>query len=95
MFEDRVASVFSMALTTDEDVISIDGSEGVDACDNCVEVKMVVEIADDTVDVADFGGDPHITLKFPFNPPKFQVAKVFRFYHTHIDIRLLFRYPKT
>lgn len=80
---DIVASVFSMVLTTDEEVISIDGSEGVDACDNCVEVKVVVEIVDDTVVVADFGGDPHITLNFPFNPPKFQVVKVIRFYHTH------------
>lgn len=76
MLEDRVASVFSMGLTTDEDVVvvSIDGSIGLDACDNCVEVKVVVDIVDDTVVVAASGEDPHITLRFPFKPPEIQVT---------------------
>lgn len=90
-----MASVFSMVLTTDEDVVSIDGSVGVGACDNCVEVKVVVETVDDTVVVAASVGDPHITLRFPFNPPKFQVARVIKFYHTHTGIRLLLRCPRT
>lgn len=71
-----MASVFSMGLTTDEDVavVSIDGSIGVDACDNCVEVKVVVDVVDDTVVVAASGGDPHITLTFPFKPPEIKVT---------------------
>lgn len=72
-----MASVFSMVLTTDVDVVvvSIDGSVGVDACDNCVEVKFVVEI----VVAAAPGGDPHITLKFPFDPPEIQVTRIIKF----------------
>lgn len=73
MLDDRVASVFSIGLTTDVDVVvvSVDGSIGEVACDNRVEVKVVVDVVDDTV-VADSGGDPHITLRFPFNPPAIQ-----------------------
>lgn len=79
MLEDRVASVFSMVFTTDEDVVvvSIDGSMGEDACDNCVEVKVVVEIVGDTVAVAASVGDPQITLRFPFPPPEIQVTRDF------------------
>lgn len=81
MLGDRVASVFSMGLTTDVDVIvvSVDGSIGLDACDNCVEVKVVVEIVDDAVAVAASVEDPHITLRFPFNPPEIQGTGVVKF----------------
>lgn len=81
MLGDRVASVFSMGLTTDVDVIvvSVDGSIGLDACDNCVEVKVVVEIVDDAVVVAASVEDPHITLRFQFNPPEIQGTGVVKF----------------
>lgn len=76
MFEDGVTSVYSIALTTDVNVVvvSIDGSIGADACDNCVEVRVVVENVDDTVVVAASNGDPHITLIFPYKPPEIQVT---------------------
>lgn len=67
-----------MGLTTDVDavVVSIDGSIGLlDVCDNCVEVKVVVEIVDDAVVVAAFFEDPHITLRFPSFPPEIQVTR--------------------
>lgn len=69
-FEDRAAFLFSMVLTTDEDVVvvSIVGSVGED--------KVVVEIVDDTVVIVSSGGDPHVTLRFPFNPPEIQVTRV-------------------
>lgn len=71
MLDDRVTSVLSMVLTTDVD--SIDDSIAEYACDNCVEVKVVLEIVvDDKVAVANFGGDPHITLRFPRDPPEIQ-----------------------
>lgn len=77
MLEDRVASVFLMGLTTDVDVVvvSVDGLIGEDACDNCEEVKMVVDTVDDTVVVATSVGDPQITLSCPFNPAEIQVTK--------------------
>lgn len=77
MLEDRVASVFSIGLTTDVDVVvvSVDGSVGLDACDNSVEVKVVVDVVDDAVVVATSVGDPHITLRFPFNPVEIPVTK--------------------
>lgn len=77
MLEDRVTSVFSIGLTTDVDVVvvSVDGSVGLDACDNCVEVKVVVDVVDDAVVVATSVGDPHITLRFPFNPVEIPVTK--------------------
>lgn len=79
MLEDRVASVFSIGLTTDVDVVvvSVDGSIGEDACDNRVEVKVtvVVDVVDDAVVVATSVGDPHITLRFPFNPVEIPVTK--------------------
>lgn len=71
MFEDLVTSVLSMVLITD--VESIEDSTGDDACDNCVEVKVVVEtVVDDTVVVGVSDGDPHVTLKLPFDPPEIQ-----------------------
>lgn len=78
MLDDRVASVLSIGLTTDVDVVvvSVDGSIGEVACDNRVEVKVVVDVVDDTVVVADSGGDPHITLRFPFDPPAIQQQKL-------------------
>lgn len=54
-----MTSVFS-------DVNSIDGSIGVDACDSGVEVVVVI-VVDDAM-VAD--GDPHITLRLPFDTPE-------------------------
>lgn len=79
MLEDRVASVFSIGLTTDVDVdvvvVSVDGSKGEDACDNRVEVKVVVDVVDDAVVVATSVGDPHITLRFPFNPVEIPETK--------------------
>lgn len=66
VFENRVTSVRSSGLTTDVDFI--DDAKG-DACDNCVEVKVVMEtVVDDTVVVE----DPHVTLKFPYFPPEIQ-----------------------
>lgn len=81
MLEDRVESIFSMGLTTDVDVVivSVDGSIGLDACDNCVEVKVVAEIVDDAVVVAASVEDPHITLRFPFNPPEIQGTTIAKF----------------
>lgn len=77
MLEDRVASVFSIGLPTDVDVVvvSVDGSIGEDACDTRVEVKVVVDVVDDAVVVATSVGDPHITLRFPFNPVEIPVTK--------------------
>lgn len=77
MLEDRVASVFLIGLTTDVDVVvvSVDGSIGEDACDNRVEVKVVVDVVDDAVVVATSVEDPHITLRFPFNPVEIPVTK--------------------
>lgn len=83
MLEDRRAVVFSMGLTTDVDV-SADCSIGEDACDICVEVKVVVDVVDDTVVVAASVEDPHITLRFPFNPPGIQIS-------AHHDSDILFR----
>lgn len=72
MFEDWVTSVFSMVLITV--VEYIEDSTGDDACDNCVEVKVVVEtVFDDTVVVGASDGVPHVTLKLPFfNPSEIQ-----------------------
>lgn len=78
MFDDTLISVFSMVLTTDVD--SIDDSIVENSCDNCVEVKVVVEIVvDDRVVAAICGGYPHITLRFPFNPPEIQGTGAFKF----------------
>lgn len=60
-----MTSVFLMVFTTDED----DGI-GDDACDNCVEFKVVVKIVVGEVVVAVSDGYPHITLKLPFDPPE-------------------------
>lgn len=59
MFEDRVVFVFLMVFIIDEDVVVvfIDGLIGEDVCDNCVEVKVVVEIVGDMVVVVVFVGD--------------------------------------
>lgn len=59
MFEDRVVFVFLMVFIIDEDVVVvfIDGLMGEDVCDNCVEVKVVVEIVGDMVVVVVFVGD--------------------------------------
>lgn len=71
MFEDLVTSVLSMVLITD--VESIEDWTGDDACYNCLEVKVVVEtVVDDTVVVGVSDGDPHVTLKLPFDPPEIQ-----------------------
>lgn len=67
-----------MMFTTDVDVVvvSVDDSIGLDACDNCVEVKVVVDIVDDADVAAGSVGDPHITSRFPFNSPEIQVKRV-------------------
>lgn len=71
MFEDLVTSVLSMVLITD--VESIEDWTGDDVCYNCLEVKVVVEtVVDDTVVVGVSDGDPHVTLKLPFDPPEIQ-----------------------
>lgn len=77
MFEDWVTSVFSMVLTTD--VESIDESTGDDACDNRIEVKViVVETVFDVVGESD--GEPHVTLRLPFfNPSEIQKSEVIYF----------------
>lgn len=73
MFEDRVVLVFLIGLIIDVDVVVVfvDGLIGEDVCDNCVEVKVVVEIVDDMVVVVDFGGDLYIIFNFLFNLFKF------------------------
>lgn len=64
-----MTSFFLMVFTTDED--SLDDGIGDDACDNCVEFKVVVKIVvGEAVVVAVSDGYPHITLKLPFNPPE-------------------------
>lgn len=60
-------------------VVSVDGSIGLDACDNCVEVKVVVDVVDDGDVVAGSVGDPHITSSSPFNPPEIRVKRVIIF----------------
>lgn len=54
-------------------VVSVDGSIGLDACDNCVEVKEVVDVVDDGDVVAGSVGDPHITSSSPSNPPYYEI----------------------
>lgn len=69
MFEDRVVLVFLMGLIIDVDVVVvfIDGLIGLlDVCDNCVEVKVVVEIVDDVVVVVVFFEDLYIIFRFLF-----------------------------
>lgn len=58
-----------MVFSTDVD--SLDDAIVDDACDNCVEVKVGVDIVVDEA-VVDAASDryPHITLKLPFNPPE-------------------------
>lgn len=59
MFEDRVEFIFLMGLIIDVDVVVVfvDGLIGLDVCDNCVEVKVVVEMVDDVVVVVVFVED--------------------------------------
>lgn len=64
-----------MVLTTDVD--SVDEATGDDACDNWVEVKVVVvESVFDVVGASD--GEPHVTLRLPFFNPS-EVQKHFYF----------------
>lgn len=78
-----------MVLTTNVD--SIDDAIGEDACDNWLEVKVVVEtVGDDTVVVGASDGDPHITLKFPLTPPEIHSNNRTLIYIYDISVRVYF-----
>lgn len=66
MLEEEVTSAFLLLFTIDVD-------EPIEETpwDNCevADLKVVVEIVDETLGVVGFAGDSHFTLKFPFRPP--------------------------